>query len=135
MHFAPSAETPIIVEARVGGVRTKAIIDTGGEMTIANYALRDALEHRLFWRHSEPDRIEGATRAIQQGERIATPVIDFGAIRIHAPYVTYANLMIFDHWKLHDQPAILVGMDAIGTLDQLIIDYKRHELKMRTPPG
>ncbi len=134
LHFAPGAETPIIIEARVGGVRTKAIIDTGGEMTIANYALRDALVRRLFWRRREPDRIEGATRAIQPGERIATPVIDFGAIRIRAPYVTYSNLMIFDHWHLHDQPAILIGMDAIGTLDQLVIDYKRHEIKMRTPP-
>ena len=34
----------IVVQAIVGGISTKAIIDTGGQTTIANLALRDALE-------------------------------------------------------------------------------------------
>jgi hypothetical protein len=25
----------------------------------------------------------------------------------------------------------MIGMDALGTLDTLIIDYRRHELQMR----
>jgi predicted aspartyl protease len=35
----------IVVDAVVGGVATKAIIDTGGQTTIANLALRNALAH------------------------------------------------------------------------------------------
>ena len=135
LHFVPNSQTPIIVDARVGGVRTEAIIDTGGEMTIANDALRDALMHRWFHPRSRPDQIEGTTRAVQTGEMIATPVIDFGAIRIRDPYITYSNLMIFDHWHLRHRPAILIGMDALGTLDQLVIDYKRHELELRPRTG
>jgi hypothetical protein len=30
------------------------------------------------------------------------------------------------------QPALLIGMDAIGLLDVFIIDYRRHELQLRT---
>jgi hypothetical protein len=30
------------------------------------------------------------------------------------------------------EPAMLIGMDVIGTLDTLIIDYKMRELQMRT---
>jgi predicted aspartyl protease len=131
LHFQPNLQTPIIVDARVGGVRTKAIIDTGGELTIANDALRDALRHHWYRPRSRPDSIEGATRAVQTGEMIATPVIDLGSIRIRDPYITYSNLMIFDHWHLRHRPAILIGMDALGTLDQLVIDYKRHELDLR----
>ncbi len=131
LHFQPNLQTPIIVDARVGGVRTKAIIDTGGELTIANDALRDALTRPWFRPRSRPDSIEGATRAVQTGEMIATPVIDLGSIRIRDPYITYSNLMIFDHWHLRHRPAILIGMDALGTLDQLVIDYKRHELDLR----
>jgi len=29
------------------------------------------------------------------------------------------------------EPAILIGMDALGLLDTLVIDYRRHELQMR----
>ena len=135
LHFLPNLATPIIVDARVGGVRTKAIIDTGGQLTIANDALRDALLRHRFWKHGAPDQIMGATRAVQAGEIIATPAIDFGAISIRDHYITYSNLMIFDHWHLLHQPAILIGMDALGTLDQLIIDYRTHEVQMRVRPG
>jgi hypothetical protein len=30
-----------------------------------------------------------------------------------------------------DTPAILIGMDIIGLLDTLVIDYKRKELHLR----
>ncbi len=54
------------------------------------------------------------------------------AIQIRDPGVTFANVYIFKHWKLTSEPAIMIGMDALGMLDTLIIDYRRHELQMRT---
>jgi hypothetical protein len=47
------------------------------------------------------------------------------------PGVTFADLYIFRQWNLTREPAILIGMDALGVLDTLIIDYRRHELHMR----
>jgi hypothetical protein len=38
---------------------------------------------------------------------------------------------IFEHWQLTQEPALLIGMDALGLLDALIIDYRRHELQLR----
>jgi hypothetical protein len=32
---------------------------------------------------------------------------------------------------LRDQPAILIGMDVLGVLDTLIIDYQRREAQIR----
>jgi hypothetical protein len=32
-----------------------------------------------------------------------------------------------------DEPAVLIGMDVLGLLDTLIIDYQRHELQLRLP--
>jgi hypothetical protein len=29
----------------------------------------------------------------------------------------------------------LIGMDSLGLLDTLIIDYRRHELQLRMPNG
>lgn len=122
----------IIVDAMVGDVHAKAIIDTGGQTTIANLALRNALAHRHEGGRSRPDQIIGATMEVAQGEIIATPAIQFGSIKMLDPGVTFADLYIFKQWKMTAEPAILIGMDALGVLDTLIIDYRRRELQIRT---
>jgi predicted aspartyl protease len=122
----------IVVDARVGSVRTKAIIDTGGQTTIANLALRDALARVGGRQKGRPDQIIGATMAAENGEILAMPAIELGSVRILDPGVTFADLYIFRQWQLTHEPAILIGMDALGTLDTLIIDYREHELQLRT---
>jgi len=123
--------TLVVVDARVGDVRTKAIIDTGGQATIANLALKHALAYHNVQFGGRPDQIMGATKDVQNGEIIATPAIELGTIRIMDSGVTFADLYIFKQWKLTSVPAILIGMDALGLLDTLVIDYRRHELQMR----
>jgi Aspartyl protease len=122
----------IVVQAFVGGVATKAIIDTGGQTTIANLALRDALERSRQGHRVRPDEIQGATLAVERGEIIDTPAIELGSIRMVDAGVTFANLYIFKQWKLVNEPAILIGMDALGVLDTLVIDYHQHDLELRT---
>ena len=118
-------------ERVVGHVRAKAIIDTGGQTTIGNIALRDALsDHNLGFR-GKPDTIQGATLAIEKGELIDTPAIAMGPIQIRDYGVTFADVYIFKHWKFTNEPAIMIGMDALGTLDTLVIDYRRKELQIR----
>jgi hypothetical protein len=122
----------IVVQAIVGGISTKAIIDTGGQTTIANLALRDALERSRQGHRVRPDEIMGATLAVEKGEIFDTPAIELGAIKMVDPGVTFANLYIFKQWKLLNEPAILIGMDALGVLDTLVIDYHQHDLEVRT---
>jgi hypothetical protein len=119
-----------MVKAYVGGVPVKAIIDTGGQATIGNWSMRNAL-----MRHergvAQPEKIIGVTTDEQVGESYSAPPIEFGAVRIQGARVTYGDMRIFDHWKLTDEPVLLIGMDAIGLLDTVIIDYRRHELQIR----
>jgi Aspartyl protease len=122
----------IVIDATVGQVHAKAIIDTGGQTTIGNMALRDALSQTRLSFHGKPDQIVGATLDVQNGEIIDTPVIQLGGVQVRDPGVTYADVYIFKQWKLTSEPAIIIGMDALGMLDTLIIDYRRHELQIRT---
>jgi hypothetical protein len=123
--------TLVVVDAFVGQVRCKAIIDTGGQVTIANLALKEALARVGAAPRSKYDTIIGATKDIQRGELMDTPAIGLGAITIHDPGVTFGDLYIFKQWRLTSEPAILIGMDTLGLLDTLIIDYRRHELQLR----
>ena len=45
--------------------------------------------------------------------------------------MTFADMRIFEYWHLTEEPALLIGMDALGLLDALIIDYHRNELQLR----
>jgi predicted aspartyl protease len=120
----------VVMKAYVGGIPVKAILDTGGQVTIGNWAMRNALlRHERGQAH--PEQIFGVTTDEQNGESYSTPPIQFGSVRIQGARVTYGDMRIFDHWKLTDEPVLLIGMDAIGLLDTVIIDYRRHELQIR----
>jgi hypothetical protein len=131
--FHAIRETLVVVNAVIGDVPTKAIIDTGGQTTIANLALRAALNRRSVQFKGQPDQIIGATKDIEDGEILPMPAIEIGTIQIRDSGVTFADVYIFKQWKLLNEPAILIGMDALGLLDTLVIDYRRHELQMRMP--
>jgi predicted aspartyl protease len=125
-----SAAGLLIVYAHVGGVRVHAIIDTGGQSTIGNEAMRQALVRRhAKGMHSE---VIDVTNATQNGESFPSPPIELGSLEILGTRITYGDMHIFEHWQLIKEPALLIGMDVIGLLDVFIIDYRRHELQLRT---
>ena len=127
----------LAVDASVGGIRTTAIIDTGGQVTIANLALRQALDRRHAPPMSRPGSIMGVTTDVQQADAARTPPLEMvaadhaGTVEIRYADVAFGDMQIFEHWHFTDQPAMLVGMDALGLLDTLIIDYRRRELQVR----
>jgi len=120
----------LTTEARIGNVRAVAIIDTGGQVTIGNRALREAL-FRNSKRKASVDSITGATDDVQLGEGYPAPPILIRDMQIRSSRITFGDMQIFEHWKLTSEPAILLGMDVLGLVDTLIIDYKRAELQVR----
>jgi hypothetical protein len=125
----------IVIDAEVGTVHTQAVVDTGAQSTIGNLALRDALNERNYSYHGRTDRIVGATLHEERGELIGAPAITMGPIEMRDEGVTFADIHIFKYWKMLHEPALMIGMDALGTLDTLIIDYRRKELQIRTSRG
>ena len=63
------------------------------------------------------------------------PPIMLGDVLVRNVHITFVDLHIFQHWKLTDEPALLIGMDVLGVLDTLIIDYRRRELQIRLVRG
>lgn len=118
------------VDARVGAVRVKAIIDTGAQQTTGNLALRDALLARRRL-EERPDSVIGVTGDIQLGPSSTIPPITLGDISVRNANMTFVDLYIFDYWKMTQEPAIMIGMDVLGMLDTLILDYRRKEMQAR----
>jgi predicted aspartyl protease len=125
-----SGEHLLVVDALVGGVHCEAIIDTGGQVSIGNRALRNALKSMRSRRAEMPEEIEGATGDVQSAQGYPAPPINLGGIQIIGAHVSFGDMRIFEHWHLTRDPVILIGMDCLGLLDVLIIDYKRQELQL-----
>jgi len=125
----------IVVDAYVGRVRAKAIIDTAGQGTTANAALRSALE-RLRIEQNEA-RIEDVTKTTMSADSAESPTIEIDApeshkwIRITHDRMTFADMPIFRRWQLSGEPVLLIGMSALGQFDVMIIDYQLKELQIR----
>jgi len=121
----------MVVNARIGNVPVKAIIDTGGQATLGNLSLREALLRRYRERQVRPDEITGATLDVQRGDRMSAPPISLGFLTLRGVNVTIGDMYIFQHWHMTEEPTILIGMDLLGLVDTLVIDYRLHELQVR----
>jgi hypothetical protein len=120
----------IVVDLVVGGIATKGIIDTGSQVSVGNSALLFALQG--YQRHEGLSvRIEGATRAVQAGKAFDVPTILMGTLGIQGARAVYGDMRIFETWKMTKEPVLVIGMDTIGQLDTVVIDYRLRELQLR----
>ncbi len=115
----------LMIPARVGGVEVSAVIDTGSEGTIGNDALRRALLREAARKKAKNTTIYGVTKQVTQGGVAAAPAIDLGSVEIRNLAIVYAQIPIFKDWHLDSRPALLVGMNVLGTVNALVLDYPR----------
>ena len=119
------------VDAWIGPVKVKAVIDTGAQQTLANLALRAALAAaRRRAMELRNEGVIGVTGDVQEGQSAGVPTIRLGNVQVSNARVNFVDLHIFEHWRMLDEPAILIGMDVIGVLDTFILDYRRRELQL-----
>jgi hypothetical protein len=126
----------LLVEGRVGRVPVKAILDTGAERSIGNEALRQALVLSAR-RPSETvsSTVIGATPQVAQGVSFEAPDVEIGGARLMNLVVTFGDLHVFDVWSLLEEPALLIGMDLLGTVPRFVVDYPRREFQLKKAPG
>jgi predicted aspartyl protease len=122
----------LAIQTLVGDVPAKAIIDTGAQTTIGNLALRRALMRRPPVDTKEAE-VVGVTLDVQKGDDIPAPPIRLEGLKVSGVNVTFGDMSLFDHWQLSNEPTVLIGMDVLGLVDVLIIDYKLHQLQVRMP--
>jgi predicted aspartyl protease len=122
-----------IIDARVGRVPVKAIIDTGAPDSLGNLALLNALKQSVG--DTADTEIVGVTLDVEHGYRARMPTIYFQSVQVRGAALSFGDVYIFQHWRMTSEPSIMLGMDVLGTVDQMIIDYRTHELHILTGNG
>ena len=74
------------------------------------------------------------------GQRAAAEFAPLPSLRVGGQLLTnlliaFADLHIFDLWRLNDRPAVLIGVDVLGRFDQLGLDFGRREVSFWPPKG
>jgi hypothetical protein len=121
----------MIVDVRVGRrIKAKAVIDTGAERTLGNLALQTAMNKGRKKRQVVGAVVHGATPDIADGDVQEIKEARIGDLTLTNLEVIFADFHVFKLWGLDQEPALLIGMDMLGVLDRLVIDYRRNEVSM-----
>lgn len=112
----------------VDGVLADAFIDTGAEVSVANPALRAALEKR----HSPladlgPLSISGVTGGEIIGRIIPITRVEMQDVQFTNFTIVIADVPNFHTWGLADRPALLIGIDFLRQFASVSIDYRQKE--------
>lgn len=124
----------LLVDGRVGRVPVKAILDTGAERSLGNEPLRAALalsSNRP--REAVMTTVVGATPHVAEGHSFVTPTITLGKAQLSNLVVTFGDLHVFGVWSLDEEPALLIGMDLLGRMQHIVIDYPLGEFQLKPP--
>jgi hypothetical protein len=122
----------MILDVRVGRrIKAKAVIDTGAERTLGNLALQNLMNKgRKSKREPVSAIVHGATPDIADGDVQEIKEATIGDMTLNNLEVIFADFHVFKLWGLDKEPALLVGMDMLGVLERLVIDYRRNEVSM-----
>jgi hypothetical protein len=72
--------------------------------------------------------VYGATEKIEAGEIRIAPTIAIESLRITDVAIVYGDFHIFKVWELADKPAMIIGMDVLGTVPLLSIDFEKQDV-------
>ena len=129
IHAVRLAGGLITLKTQIGGVPVLAVIDTGAERTLGNLTLRNALRARQpHGFMAMMTSVYGSTRDVEPGEIQIVPPILIDSLRINDVAMVFGDFHIFKVWGMQGQPAMIIGMDVLGTMASLSIDFKNHDV-------
>ena len=122
----------VLVDASIMHEPLLVVLDTGAEVSIGNRALRDLF--RLNKNGDPSANILSVTGQSTYGDWALVPEIRVGKVSVRNLAVVFSDLHSFDVWHLRNEPALLLGMDALRTFDTVQVDFEQREVRFRLPP-
>ena len=117
----------VVVRGTINGLHVNLLLDTGSDSSLANPALRDALNARVRTNRSRIDYAVAYTagQPVVLDNSILLPRFNMGDLEIRNVTAYVGDFHIFRLWNLVDEPTLLIGMDVLTQARGLAIDYGR----------
>ena len=120
----------IIHRARIDGVSTAVLIDTGASGSIGNLALQRRLRNRPALEDATMTDVNGV--AVTSETRIARS-LRMGEMQITNFPVSFAASPTFTHLGLEDEPAMILGMNELRMFRRVAIDFRDRRVLFEFP--
>ncbi|MBN8607341.1 MAG: aspartyl protease family protein [Caulobacterales bacterium] len=114
----------VVVRGSINGIRTHLLVDTGSDTSLANEALRDAVNLRVR-RNRARVHFASTSEPIVLDRSIFLPRMRMGELEVRNVTAYVGDFHIFRIWDLTDEPTLLIGMDVLSQSRGLAIDYER----------
>lgn len=121
----------IMTSAKIDGVTTDVVIDTGAQTTMGNRAL----QHALAKRHR---KIEQVMLDSVLGQQILADVgtgglLTVGDITIDNVVIAFVDSPAFGALKLEERPALFLGMRELNVFKRVAIDFSSRKILFDMP--
>ena len=121
----------IVTDAKVNGVRTSVVIDTGAQNSIGNAELMK----RLRKRGDDSLRTIDVNGVAFESQFVTARRITMGGVRIHGAPIGFAQSPAFDALGLADTPALIIGMGNLRLFERVAIDFAEQKILFAMPDG
>lgn len=123
-------EQLLITDARIDGVRTSVVIDTGADSSIGNRALQRALSRRMKHEATLLYSVTGQQMLADVG---LARELNVGDLTIRNVAIAFANSPAFATLNLGEKPALLLGMRELRVFNRVAIDFSAWKVLFDLP--
>jgi predicted aspartyl protease len=120
----------IITGARLNGVYTDVIIDTGSQGSVGNPALLERLRRAAGIGENTMTDVNGRTltAAVKVGRKL-----DIGNMTLSGIPIMFADAPPFAALGLKDEPALILGINELKLFRRVAIDFSRQQVLFDLP--
>ncbi len=120
----------ILTHVRAAGLSLDAVIDTGSQITIGNFALRDKLIRRRRGEFQTVTATGVTGKSIElQFAQIAE--LRLGSVTLRNVPMAFADVPPFEVFGLSDRPALLLGTDLLETFRRVSLDFRARKVRFQ----
>ncbi len=120
----------IVHRARINGVATSVIVDTGAQSSIGNLALQERMRRRTDLEDTVMTDVNGIEIS---GQTHLIRTMDLGDVRLVNFPVAFADAPTFAALGLADRPAMILGMNELRMFDRVAIDFRSRRILFDIP--
>jgi predicted aspartyl protease len=121
----------ILTQGTIDGGNVYAVIDTGAQVTIGNFALRDKIfrGHRLP--KPQPITLISVTGQPVTADLYIVPEMRLGGLILRRVQIAFADVPPFALFGLAKDPALLLGSDLLQNFSKISLDFRRRRVRFR----
>ena len=120
----------IMTEAKINGVTTDVVIDTGAETSVGNRALQRILARR---NELQPIVLHTVTGQTVIADLVMARRLTIGNVYLENPVLAFVDSPVFRVLNLERRPALLLGMREMRAFERVAIDFPTRKVMFDLP--